>query len=202
MFSILHLGLMGLGVFVLGIWVLGLLLRKNPTKANAEKLSRLAHLLFFAGLWGPGTVWIVYPGLTQLDGLAGLDPLPFRPFYFVLGLCLGLPGAFLLAVTNKALRSQGRGANAFCLTERIVAEKVYTLCRNPMSLGYYLFCLGIAFACGSTLLSLAVLLGLIPAHVFFLKYFEELELRLRFGEAYARYGEQTPFLLPRFAAKQ
>lgn len=194
--SILHLGSFGLGVFLLGVLVLGVLLRRTPTKENAEKLSRVGHLLFFGGLWTPGTVWMFYPGLMQLDGLAGLEPLPHGPWFTVLGVLLGLSGAFLLAVTNKTLRSIGRGANAFRLTERVVAEKVYTLCRNPMSLGYYLFCLGIAFAAGSTLLTLGVLLGLIPAHIFYLKYFEELELSLRFGEAYDSYRRQTPFLLP------
>jgi hypothetical protein len=33
-------------------------------------------------------------------------------------------------------------------------------------------------------LTLGVLFGLVPAHIFFLKYFEELEIELRFGESY------------------
>ena len=46
-----------------------------------------------------------------------------------------------------------------------------------------------------------VLLALIPAHIFFLKYFEELELELRFGEAYCEYRYRTPFLIPKFSAR-
>ncbi len=66
-----------------------------------------------------------------------------------------------------------------------------------MSLGYYLIGLSIAFLSGSTLLMLYVLLGIIPAHLFFLKFFEELELDLRFGETYQQYKRQVPFLFPR-----
>jgi len=43
----------------------------------------------------------------------------------------------------------------------------------------------------------AVLIGLIPVHIYFLKYFEELELELRFGESYKEYKQKTPFLIPK-----
>jgi len=84
------------------------------------------------------------------------------------------------------------------LTKRIVAEDIYKRTRNPMSLGYYLFSLAIGFVSGSTLITLGVLLGVIPAHIFFLKYFEELELELRFGESYLEYKKNVPFLFPNF----
>ena len=38
---------------------------------------------------------------------------------------------------------------------------------------------------------------MIPAHAFFLKYFEEVELELRFGESYLEYKKNVPFLIPR-----
>jgi protein-S-isoprenylcysteine O-methyltransferase Ste14 len=41
---------------------------------------------------------------------------------------------------------------------------------------------------------------LIPAHIFFLKYFEELELELRFGETYKQYKQTVPFLIPRLSS--
>ena len=66
-----------------------------------------------------------------------------------------------------------------------------------MSLGFYLFALALSFASSSTFVLLAVSLGLIPAHAFFLKYFEEVELELRFGESYLEYKKTVPFLIPR-----
>jgi protein-S-isoprenylcysteine O-methyltransferase Ste14 len=50
---------------------------------------------------------------------------------------------------------------------------------------------------GSTFATLAVTLAVIPAHILFLKYFEEKELELRFGESYLEYKKKVPFLLPK-----
>jgi len=197
----LNLGAVGLLVFVAGVALLGVLLRRAPTKQNAERYSRIAHFLFFAGLWAPGTLWIFYPGLTHLDELIGLNPLPLKLFFLIPGIIIVLPGAYLLAITNKLLRTLGNGANAFNLTKAIVEGDIYKRVRNPMSLGYYLFCLGIGFISGSTLLTLCVLLGLIPAHIFFLMFFEELELKIRFGASYLEYKRNTPFLIPRLSVK-
>ena len=68
-----------------------------------------------------------------------------------------------------------------------------------MSLGYYLFLLSMGFVSGSTLFTLGVLLGIIPAHILFLKFFEELELELRFGASYLEYKKSVPFLIPKSA---
>jgi len=198
---VLYPGLFGLFAFVLGVGILGLQLRKYPSKENAERYSRIAHFLFFAGLGTPALIWLFYPGLTHLDQLIGLDPLPLKPLFLIIGIIIALPGLYLLAITNKSLRAFGSGANAFRLTKRIVDQDIYRYTRNPMSLGYYLFCLSIGMILGSTLLTLSVLLGLIPAHIFFLKYFEELELELRFGESYKEYKQKTPFLIPKFSTK-
>jgi protein-S-isoprenylcysteine O-methyltransferase Ste14 len=197
---VLYLGLFGLVAFVLGVVILGLWLRKHPSKVNAEKSSRILHALFFAGLGAPFLISIFYPGLTHLDELVGLPPLPARPFFLIAGIALTIPGLYFLGISNRSLRALGSGANAFRLTKHIVGTDIYRYTRNPMSLGYYLFSLGVAFISGSTLLTLYVLLGLIPAHLLFLKYFEELELELRFGESYREYKQKIPFLIPKFSA--
>ena len=69
-----------------------------------------------------------------------------------------------------------------------------------MSLGFYLLTLAMGFVSGSTFVTLVILLGLIPAHIFFLKYFEELELELRFGESYKHYKQKVSFLFPKLSA--
>ena len=198
---VLYLALAGLLIFVFGVGILGFLLRKHSSKENAEKYSRIAHFLFFAALGIPFVIWVFYPGLTHLDELLGLNPLPLKPVFLVLGIAIALPGLYLLGITNRSLRALGRGANAFRLTKQVVDRDIYKYTRNPMSLGYYLFTLSIGFISGSTLFTLAVLFGVIPAHIFFLKYLEELELELRLGESYKEYKQKTPFLIPRFSAK-
>ena len=196
---ILYLGLAGLLAFALGAGVLGVWLRKNPSKENAEKSSRVMHFLFFAGLVAPGTVILFYPGLTHLDELVGIEPLPWKPFFLVVGFLLGISGFYFLGASNKLLRTLGSGANAFRLTRQIVTADVYQRTRNPMSLGYYLGSIALGFVSGSRILTLVVVFGVIPAHLFFLKFFEELELELRFGEAYKEYREKVPFLFPKFS---
>jgi protein-S-isoprenylcysteine O-methyltransferase Ste14 len=191
---------LGLVVFAVGVGVLGIWLRKNPSKENAEKTSRIMHFLFFAFMVAPLLIGIFYPGLTHFDELLGLNPLPWRTTFLVLGVILAIPGLYFLGITNKLLRALGSGANAFRLTKQIVAEDIYKRTRNPMSLGFYLFNLALGFVSGSTFITLVVLLGLIPAHLFFLKYFEELELELRFGESYKQYKQTVPFLIPKLSA--
>jgi protein-S-isoprenylcysteine O-methyltransferase Ste14 len=196
---ILYLGALGLLAFVVGVAILGLWLRKHPSRTNAEKSSRIMHFLFFAGLVAPALISVFYPGLTHLDGLVGLNPLPWKPFFVIAGIVLAIPGLYFLIVSNKLLRDLGSGANAFHLTKRIVERDIYKYTRNPMSLGYYLFSLGAGFISGSTLVTSVVLLGLVPAHIFFLKFFEELELGLRFGESYQQYKRNVPFLIPKLS---
>jgi protein-S-isoprenylcysteine O-methyltransferase Ste14 len=198
---VLYLGFVGLLAFIMGTGILGVWLRRHPSKANAERSSRIMHFLFFAGLGTPFLLSLFYPGLTHLDDLIGLKPLPWRSVFLIAGIMVAVPGLYFLALSNKSLRALGRGTNAFRLTKQIVELDIYKYTRNPMSLGYYLFALGIGFLSGSTLLTLYVLLGLVPAHLFFLRYFEELELELRFGDSYKEYKQKTSFLIPTSSAK-
>ena len=194
---VLYLGLVGFFAFTLGVGILGIWLRRNPSSFNAERSSRIMHSLFFAGLVAPGVVMLVYPGLTQLDGLVGVKPLPSSTIILIVGILFAFIGLYLLGNSNKLLRAQGNGANAFRLTDRIVETDIYQRTRNPMSLGYYLWSLSLGLISGSAFVTVVVLLGFIPAHIFFLKYFEEFELELRFGSSYRQYKEKVPFLIPR-----
>jgi protein-S-isoprenylcysteine O-methyltransferase Ste14 len=195
------LGALGLAVFVGMTIVQGLRLRSQPSAEGAERASRVLHLLFFTCLGAPFLIAVVYPGLTRLDPLAGLPPLPLRPLTLALGVVLAVPGLYLLAVSNRLLRALGSGANAFRLTRHVVAGDLYRRTRNPMSLGYYLATLCLSLLVGSTVLTLYVLLGIIPAHLLFLKFFEERELELRLGAPYLAYKARVPFLIPRLAAE-
>ena len=198
---VLYLGLFGLLVFILGVGILGLWLRNNQSKENAEKFSRIMHFLFFAGLVAPGLIGIFYPGPTHFDELVGLTPLPLKPLFLVGGIILAIPSLYFLVISNKLLRALGSGTNAFILTKKVVGQDIYKYTRNPMSLGYYLLIVSIGFISNSTLITFGDLLGVIPAHIFFLKYFEELELEIRFGQSYKEYKQKTPFLFPKFSER-
>lgn len=84
----------------------------------------------------------------------------------------------------------------------MVSSDVYRRTRNPMSLGYYLACVSLALLIGSSVVLGFVPLGVIPAHLFFLEFFEERELVLRLGARYEAYRREVPFLLPTFRTAQ
>ena len=66
-----------------------------------------------------------------------------------------------------------------------------------MSLGFYMVCVGLGLAVGSTAVTVGSLAIIVPVHMFNLRYFEERELARRFGQPYLDYKARTPFLLPR-----
>jgi protein-S-isoprenylcysteine O-methyltransferase Ste14 len=192
----------GLLTFAIGTWVLGAWLRRHRWLSDAEKPSRIVHFLFFAGVVLPPLAVALHPGFPHVDALVGVKPLPWRPAFLVLGIALAMPGSYLLGVTHDLLRALGSGANAFRLTKPVVSQGIYERTRNPMSLGFYLLAAATGFLSGSTVVTLGALLGVIPAHVFFLQYFEELELELRLGEPYVQYKKSVPFLIPSLGARR
>jgi protein-S-isoprenylcysteine O-methyltransferase Ste14 len=188
--------------FLTGTIALGACLRRHPGKRSAEITSRILHFLFWLGIVPAAGLGFVYPGLTHFDRELGLSPLPRHWVLLTVGALGLLIGTYLLVVSNVALRLWGQGANAFVLTQRLVVGNIYERMRNPMSLGLYLWSVGIGLLVGSTYLTLGALLVVIPVHIFYLKYFEEYELALRMGPSYLEYKRRVPFLLPRMGPRQ
>jgi protein-S-isoprenylcysteine O-methyltransferase Ste14 len=189
---------LGVVIFFAGSVRLGRAIRREEHKSEAVRLSRVSHLLFWVCLLAPGLVGFFYPGLTSYDELLGIPSLPFRSVALVAGSLLVIGGFLLVAISNRALAKLGRGTAAFLLTEQVVCEGIYKWTRNPMSLGFYMMCVGVGLAAGSTVVVLGTLLIVIPVHVANLRYFEERELEIRHGRAYLEYKKQAPFLFPRF----
>lgn len=185
-------------IFLVGTIILGIRVRKYPTKEVAEISSRISHSFYWFGLVLPGIIALFYPGLTMFDKILRIKPLPFYSAFLILGIIFLTIGIYFTVVSSKALRDLGKGAAAFKLTRQLVEHNIYNKVRNPMSLGYYLSCLGISMIAGSTFLTLGTLFLLIPTHAFNLKYFEEVELEIRYGESYKQYKQNVPFIIPKF----
>jgi protein-S-isoprenylcysteine O-methyltransferase Ste14 len=187
----------GVLIFVIGSMWLATRLRRFPSRRVAENASRISHSLFWVALVLPGTIGLFYPGLTSYDELFGVPSLPIPPVWIATGGVLLAVGMMLMLRSNRGLIKKGRGAAAFLLTEQLVTDGLYGRTRNPMSLGFYLACVGTGMIAGSLTVTLGVLLLVVPAHIINLRYFEERELELRYGDAYRAYKERVPFLLPR-----
>lgn len=189
-------------IFAVGSLLLGLWVRRSPEKKTAENASRYSHLMYWSCLVLPSLIGFLYPGLTHYDELLGVPSLPFRSGTLFVGALLVVVGMVLLIASNQSLIKVGKGAAAFLLTKQVVSERVYQLVRNPMSLGYYLTCVGVSLLARSTTLTVGALLIVITIQLFNLKYFEEVELELRYGQTYREYKQRVPFLIPSFTRKK
>ena len=175
-----------------GIW-----LRRHPLKNVAVKTSGIMHLITLLTLiipWIIGLAWLDY-----YDELLGIPPLPFRTISGAVGVVMMLAGFGFISVSMLVLLERGQGLFvALEITKKLVAKDIYARTRNPMSLGLYLIWIAPALLSGSMSFTLWALTALIPAHIFYLKYFEEYELEIRFGQPYREYKQRVPLLIPKF----
>ena len=194
----IYIQIIGCGSFFLCTIILGIVLRIYPSGKVRETATMLLHFIAFCTVLLPILIGIFYPGLTHYDELLGIQSLPYSPLRVAFSAILIPIGIFFMAVSNFALFEYGHGQAAFFLTKKVVKGNIYKLTRNPMSFGFFLGCLALGLLPGSTYFTLWLLLEIIPAHIFYLKFFEERELELRFGNPYMEYRKKVPFLIPNF----
>jgi len=151
-------------------------------------------------------IFVAAPTLTYvigswLDGLFGLPVFPVFPFNLFIGISVMILGLNLGIKSTRQLYQHGRGlpwgeAAHEVETQRLVTTGIYAYSRNPMVLGYSLLPVGM----GLMFQSIGMVIALTPA-VLLLNYLivkrrEEPRLLERFGEEYARYKAETPFMFP------
>lgn len=86
-------------------------------------------------------------------------------------------------------------------TQRLLVQPPFTFCRNPMTLGTIIGGLGIGVWIGS-FSAIAIVGTLATALLAYIRFIEEKELEVRFGQDYVDYKRTTPFLLPRAQASR
>lgn len=145
--------------------------------------------------------WVVVPAAVlgvgvAMDRLLGLPGMAWRTAGLGAGFLLVLAGVALIGRATRELERQGHGTpNPLEPPRTLVTSGPYGICRHPMFLGYDVAALGVILMVGSwgcLALSYPLFLGV---QVCFLRREEE-RLAGRFGEAYERYREKTPFILP------
>lgn len=134
---------------------------------------------------------------SWLDQLLHLSTYAFKPIRAVIG-WLFIIGGFLFALWSIYVQfTIGKGTPAPVMaTQKLIVQRPYNYCRNPMALGTIILYLGIAILIGSLSAFGLVMLGAIFL-LTYIKFIEEKEMELRFGEDYRQYRQQTPFLIPR-----
>jgi protein-S-isoprenylcysteine O-methyltransferase Ste14 len=108
--------------------------------------------------------------------------------------CLLVLAGLALAV-RSALLLVGRGRPRRGEQPAFVIAGPYRRMRNPLLLGLVTAALGLAWCASSVLLTGAVILGALAAHLWVI-CFEEGRLRERFGPTYDAYQRHVPRWLP------
>jgi protein-S-isoprenylcysteine O-methyltransferase Ste14 len=131
----------------------------------------------------------------------GTDRWQFKssPVQSVICLVIAALGLLLAAWTGWVQFHYAHGTPIPIMpTKKLLTDKPYSFCRNPMALGAILFYSGIAVYTASLLAVLAVLLFVLLL-IGYIKLVEEKEMSLRFGDEYSRYQQSTPFIFPRLS---
>jgi protein-S-isoprenylcysteine O-methyltransferase Ste14 len=139
----------------------------------------------------------LYYASGWLDARFGLPSLNFGTANLIIGGLLIVAG-FLFAIWAVYVQfTLGRGTPVPVMaTQKLIIEKPYNYCRNPMALGTIVLYLGFAILIGS--ISALVLVVILSALLlYYIKTVEEKEMEMRFGESYETYRQSTPFILPR-----
>lgn len=137
-----------------------------------------------------------------LDRRLELPALPFGVINIVLGCVLVVVGFSLGWWAVHVQFEVGKGTPVPVMaTQQLIIQKPYSYCRNPMALGAIVAYLGIAILTGTTS-ALVVVLALAVLLLVYIKFLEEKEMQLRFGEAYLEYRKQTPFIIPRLRQRK
>jgi protein-S-isoprenylcysteine O-methyltransferase Ste14 len=135
-----------------------------------------------------------------LDRHLGLPRLPGEPLRIVIGIPLVAGGASLAGVSaSRFFRVRGTPV-PFNPPQELVVAGPYRWTRNPMMAGLLTALLGVAFLLRSAALAAIVLPTLALIMYLVVRFVEEPELELRFGEAYRRYRAVTPRFVPRLRA--
>ncbi len=175
---------------------LGILLKKYPSKSFAVGITVIFHMVVFSIYIVPFIMVLSRANFTHYDVMLGIPLLGFQSGLKIVGTVIALLGFCFILISVLSLMFFGQGLPAVILSVKLAVRGIYTYTRNPMSLGFYLICIAIGLWEGSTFLILWSLIVLIPAHIFFLKFFEERELESRFGQPYIEYKKRVPFLIP------
>jgi protein-S-isoprenylcysteine O-methyltransferase Ste14 len=154
--------------------------------------------IFLLGIL-PGALVYFSP---RLDHRFALPPFAFGVISILLGCGFVVAGIVFGWWAIYVQFTIGRGTPVPVMaTQQLIIQKPYNYCRNPMALGAIGVYLGVAILTGS-ISAVVIVLTFAILLLVYIKFLEEKEMELRFGEAYRKYREQTPFIIPRFRKRK
>ncbi|MBU3844416.1 MAG: isoprenylcysteine carboxylmethyltransferase family protein [Candidatus Anaerobiospirillum pullicola] len=157
-------------------------------------------------IYALGFIGFIIGGPAVMAYLAAWIPGTFlaeQPSTFYLGGVASAIGLFFALWANYELVIKGRGGagnfgkiKLMTETKHLVTTGPYSICRNPMHLGVFLYYMGFACALNS-LISLVIPLAVICVAYIIAIFIDEPRLERDFPDEYALYKSQVPRFLPK-----
>ena len=194
--QLIYIQLIGCIITVIFSITLGIWLKRHPSESKAVTITLNIHLVLFCAYIVPLFLVLFDENFTRYDLMLGLPLSGFPTGLKIVGTIMLILGIFLGFTSVLMLLFYGMGLPAIFLSVELAARGLYNFTRNPMSLGFYIMIMSFALLRGSIFFILWSLIVIIPTHMCFLKFFEERELELRFGQPYIEYKKRVPFLIP------
>jgi protein-S-isoprenylcysteine O-methyltransferase Ste14 len=196
--SAIYLLIIGWGVCLMSSVAFGILLRIIHSKNAAEITTRIMHVIVVCSMTVPLINAIYNLEIYNYDELLNIPSLPFPTISKAVAFVMMFIGIGLIILAVGSLLFRGQGFPLMILTEKLADNLLYRRTRNPMMLGFFLTVIAIGLLIGSSFFTLWSLIGFTSAIIFWLKFFEECELEMRFGQSYREYKQRVPFLFPSF----
>ncbi len=152
-----------------------------------------------AYVFGCAVFFIVIPAVIIY--LATLNSITFMPEGWpsvIFGAISSAVGLFFVIWSNKELLEKGKGGAIVVGSVKLSKETIklvttgpYSLCRNPMHMGAFLFYLGLCCALNS-IITLLVPFGFIIFAYFFAIFLDEPRLKRDFPEEFEQWVQDVP----------
>jgi len=165
----------------------------KPLSPQRRLAAIIPPILVFFGFFP--TLLFLIPTFV-LDKWLNWNIFAYTTFRVAVGAVLVVLGVFFLLWTIKAQREIGKGTPMpLMATQKLVVQKPYSYCRNPLAFGLLNFYFGISLVIGSP--GSLVMVGIFATIILsYIKFIEEKELAQRYGAEYLAYKKRTPFLIP------
>ncbi|MBT3390474.1 MAG: isoprenylcysteine carboxylmethyltransferase family protein [Chloroflexi bacterium] len=166
---------------------------KQPLSPEKDFLAKVLPIFVF---------FFFFPALLFFLPKVVFDPWLRLPTLFRFSIriipagALIVLGLFFVITSTKAQREIGKGTPMpLKATQKLVVEKPYSYCRNPLYFGLINFFSGISILIGS-ISSLIMVFIYASIIMLYTRLIEERELGKRFGDDYLAYKATTPFIIP------
>lgn len=174
---------------------------KNKLKSeNKEhKPQKMFLVLIPAGL----LVVIIIPAMLIIlpyfiDRSLNIPRFIYGPINYIIGAIFIVIGMVFSLWSIYTQFKIGKGTPVPLVpTLKLIIQKPYSYCRNPMALGTIIAYLGIGILIGS-FSSITLIIIISTALLLYIRFIEERGLTKRFGNSYLMYKESIPFIIPRF----